>query len=72
MKLLIVIYEVEGGHAIGFIVPSINGPMVLPLLRFADLTTLEEHGNKIQEYVKIIKEGGIPPSILDAFKVEEE
>jgi len=68
-----IIYPDEDGHAIGFIVPTTasSPDRIKGLLRFSDLASLEGHANKILEYVKKVREGGIPQDVIKAFKEEE-
>lgn len=72
--LQLIIYPDKDGHAIGFIVPAIasSPERIKGLLRFSELAHLENHGYKILEYVKKVREGGIPSDVLNAFKQEEE
>lgn len=69
----LVMYPDENGHAIGFIVPTTasSPERIKGLLRFSDLARLEDHANKILEYVKKVREGGIPQDVIKAFKEEE-
>ena len=70
---LLVIYPYEDRHAIGFMVPAtVSGPLrIKGLLRFSDLASLESHADKILEYVKKVKEGGIPQDVIKAFKEDD-
>lgn len=68
---LLVIYPYEDGHAIGFVVPTISGPIIKGLLRFSDLAILENHANKILEYAKKVREGGIPQEVINSFKEDD-
>ena len=70
LRAMLVIYPVEDGHIIGFVAPGHGEILARNILKFNTLNDLEEHGNKILEYCRKIKEDGIPPEIMDAFKDE--
>jgi len=70
IRAMLVIYPVEDGHIIGFVAPEHDSILARNILKFNSLDDLEEHGNKILEYCRKIREGGIPPEIMDAFKDE--
>lgn len=70
----LVVYPADGDkHAIGFIVPATASKpaRIKGLLKFANLSLLDNHADKIKEYVKYVREGGIPSDILNTFKPEE-
>jgi hypothetical protein len=72
--LQLVIYPYEDGHAIGFIVPATasSPERTKGLLRFPDLARLENHGYKILEYVKKVREGGIPQEVFNSYKDDDK
>lgn len=70
----LVIYPSGDGHAIGFIVPATESSpaRIRGLLKFENLSALDDHADKIKEYIKYLREGGIPSEILKGFEREEE
>lgn len=68
----LVIYPTDDKHAIGFIVPATESrpARIVGLLKFENLEFLEDHANKILEYVGKVRVGGIPSVILNNFQVE--
>ena len=71
---LVVYPTKDDKHAIGFIVPATESSpaRVKGLLKFESLEVLDNHADKIKEYVKYVREGGIPSEILKGFELEEE